>query len=85
MYFIQSYIKFLPDENVGFVIPVAGKQGLFAIGLGTTLSALRWNINEKIGHVVKLSQIDVDKPGNRWNDAKADQNGHLWAGKFNLP
>lgn len=68
------------DENVGFVIPVAGKQGVFVIGLGTTLAKLQWNLNEKTHQVIRLTTVDNDKPGNRWNDAKADINGYLWAG-----
>lgn len=66
---------------MSFVIPVAGQQGLFVIGLGTTLASLRWNLNENTHKVVGLATVDVDKPGNRWNDAKADSNGYLWAGK----
>lgn len=72
------------DEDVSFVIPVAGQQGLFAIGLGTTLSSLRWNLNEKTFKVVGLATVDHNKAGNRWNDAKADINGYLWAGKLTL-
>lgn len=69
------------DSEVSFVIPVRGQQGLFVIGLGTTLSSLRWNLNESTNKVVKLTTVDNNKPGNRWNDAKADSNGYLWAGK----
>ncbi|VVC39657.1 Hypothetical protein CINCED_3A001824 [Cinara cedri] len=68
------------DESVSFVVPVAGQQGLFVIGLGTTLASLRWNLNESTHKVVGLAAVDGDKPGNRWNDAKADNNGYLWAG-----
>lgn len=71
-------------EDVSFVIPVAGQQGLFVIGLGTTLSSLRWNLNEKTFKVVGLATVDRNKSGNRWNDAKADINGYLWAGKLNI-
>jgi len=70
------------DDNVGFVIPIAGEQGLFVIGLGTTLSSLRWNLNETTSKVVRLTTVDKDKPDNRWNDAKADNNGYLWAGEL---
>lgn len=66
---------------MGFVIPVAGKQGVFVIGLGTTLTKLQWNLNEKSHQVTRLITVDADKPGNRWNDGKADINGYLWAGK----
>lgn len=70
------------DDNVGFVIPIAGEQGLFVIGLGTTLTSLRWNLNETTSKVVRLTTVDKDKPDNRWNDAKADNNGYLWAGEL---
>lgn len=73
---------FCLDEPVGFVIPVADRQGIFLIGLGTTLASLQWNLNEKTHKVHKLITVDKDKPGNRWNDGKADNNGYLWAGKY---
>lgn len=71
------------DDDVSFVIPVAGQQGLFVIGLGTTLASLRWNLGESGDKkvVVGLATVDQNKAGNRWNDAKADINGYLWAGK----
>lgn len=69
------------DEDVSFVIAVSGQQGLFVIGLGTTLSSLRWNLGEKTFKVQGLATVDQAIPGNRWNDAKADINGYLWAGK----
>lgn len=74
-------MNFFLDEDVSFVIPVAGQQGLFVIGLGTTLASLRWNLNENTHKVVGLATVDHNKSGNRWNDAKADINGYLWAGK----
>lgn len=78
----KSVFNFFQDEEVSFVIPVAGQQGLFVIGLGTTLASLRWNLHENIYKVVKLAIVDHDKVGNRWNDAKADVNGYLWAGEY---
>lgn len=78
----KSVFNFFQDEEVSFVIPVAGQQGLFVIGLGTTLASLRWNLHENIYKVVELAIVDHDKVGNRWNDAKADVNGYLWAGKL---
>lgn len=69
------------DGEIGFVIPVADRQGLFIIGLGTKLAGLRWNLNETTYNVVGLATVDTGKTGNRWNDAKADNGGHLWAGK----
>ncbi|XP_025205532.1 regucalcin-like isoform X1 [Melanaphis sacchari] len=79
--FFQARLEHVQlDEEVSFVIPVAGQQGLFVIGLGTTLASLRWNLHENIHKVVELATVDHDKAGNRWNDAKADVNGYLWAG-----
>jgi len=70
------------DKNVGFVIPIAGVEGLFVVGLGTTLSTLRWDLNETTAsEVVGLTTVDEGKPDNRFNDAKADNHGHLWAGE----
>lgn len=69
------------DGDVGFVIPVVGYRDLFVVGLNTTLSSLRWKLDKKTYKVTGLTTVDEDKPGNRWNDAKADVNGNLWAGK----
>jgi len=66
------------------VIPVAGQQGLFVIGLGTTLASLRWNLLENTHKVVALAIVDQEQIGNRWNDAKADVNGYLWAGEWRI-
>jgi len=79
--YISYFNRIILDADVSFVIPVHGQQGLFVIGLGTTLASLRWNLNENTNRVVKLTTVDNNKPGNRWNDAKADTNGYLWAGK----
>lgn len=78
-------VKFaVSDEDVSFVIPVAGQQGLFVVGLGTTLASLRWNLNESTKNVVGLATVDQNKVGNRFNDAKADINGYLWAGMWSM-
>jgi sugar lactone lactonase YvrE len=30
-----------------------------------------------------LTRVEDDKPGNRFNDGKADPRGRLWAGNYN--
>ncbi|VVC39655.1 Six-bladed beta-propeller, TolB-like,SMP-30/Gluconolactonase/LRE-like region,Senescence marker [Cinara cedri] len=78
---VQKSLEYVQlNGEVGFVIPVAGRQGLFVVGIGTELSGLRWNLNETTCNVIGLATVDAEKTGNRWNDAKADNDGHLWAG-----
>nr|CAR31337.1 luciferin-regenerating enzyme [Suberites domuncula] len=66
-------------EKVGFVIPVEGSSNLLA-GIGTKLCL----VNRETGDIVEeLACVDGDKP-NRFNDAKCDANGRLWAGTMAL-
>ena len=47
------------------------------MGLGRTLSTLVWDT----GKIVRLSEVEHGTH-NRFNDAKCDANGRLWAGKL---
>ncbi|RUS90560.1 hypothetical protein EGW08_001648 [Elysia chlorotica] len=65
--------KMTLDGTVGFVIPC--ETGGYVVGLNRTLSHLDWNTKE----VTPLLEVD-DGTKNRFNDAKCDALGRLWAG-----
>ena len=64
----------LTDEDVGFVIP--RKVGGFVTGLGRKLCLLDWSS----GEVTTLHEVEKKGIKNRFNDAKCDPSGRLWAG-----
>ncbi len=55
---------------------VPRKSGGFVVGIRGALAALDEN-----GAITKLVALD-NKPGNRFNDAKADSTGRLWIGSM---
>jgi len=60
---------------VSFIIPHWIGGGSYVIGLGQTVSSLDWD-----GTVTKvLCEVDQGKE-TRFNDAKCDASGRLWAG-----
>ena len=66
-------INFL-DNTVSFIIP-RSSGGTYVVGLGQTLSSLHWDsASTKI-----LCEVDQGKE-TRFNDAKCDASGRLWAG-----
>ena len=75
IFILLSLPTCVADDDVGFVIP--RKTGGFVIGLGRKLSLLDWDSGE-----VSQTLHEVQKKGikNRFNDAKCDPSGRLWAG-----
>jgi len=67
--------------GVSFVIPVEGMPGQFVISTQRTLVLMEWD-----GHspnptrLTNLLTVEPGTPGNRFNDAKCDALGRLWAG-----
>lgn len=62
------------DNSVSFIIP-RSSGGTYVIGLGQTLSSLDWDsASTKV-----LCEVDQGKE-TRFNDAKCDAFGRLWAG-----
>jgi sugar lactone lactonase YvrE len=61
-------------HRVGFVVPRDG--GGFVIGTERGLAV--WDHEE--GGLTWIANPEQDKPGNRFNDAKCDPRGRLWAG-----
>jgi sugar lactone lactonase YvrE len=66
--------KWTLPTRVGFAVPRAG--GGFVIG--TECGLATWD--ENTGAQTPLDHPEKDKPGNRFNDAKCDPEGRLWAG-----
>lgn len=68
------------DDSVGFVVPC--RKGGCIIGLGRTLSHYDWDTKK----TTVLHEVDKGTR-NRFNDAKCDPTGRLWAGTmgFILP
>ncbi len=67
----------LPDR-VGFAVPRAA--GGFLVGLGPKIVA--WEPEK--GVLQSIVHPEADIPGNRFNDAKCDPQGNLWAGTMAL-
>jgi len=63
---------------VSFIIP-RSVSGSYVIGLGQTVSSLDWDSAK----TEVLCEVDQDK-ATRFNDAKCDASGRLWAGKHLL-
>lgn len=72
-----SFFNSLLDDpdGVSFIIPKS--RGDYVIGLGRSLAFLDWNT----ATVQKLVEVEQGTK-NRFNDAKCDASGRLWAGKI---
>ncbi|XP_006903484.1 PREDICTED: regucalcin-like, partial [Elephantulus edwardii] len=57
------------------------KRGTYVVAVGTCLGLLDW----ATGQVQWLSQVDKDKPNNRFNDGKVDPVGRFVAGTMPEP
>lgn len=64
------------DQPIGAVVPRS--RGGFVVTLRDGFGFL----DEKTGSVEVAAQAEVDRPENRFNDAKCDAAGRLWSGSF---
>ncbi|CAD6207149.1 GSCOCG00010136001-RA-CDS [Cotesia congregata] len=73
---------YLKCGSVGFAIPVANKKNTFITACGTNLIQVSWDpATDDLDPKVKfISQVDVGVSDTRFNDAKVDPAGRLWAG-----
>lgn len=73
MFFTIDFWFDITDDTVSFIVPQ--KSGGYLIGLGRTISHIDW----ETGQTKVLHEVDQGTK-NRFNDAKCDPKGRLWAG-----
>lgn len=69
--------------TAGFVVPLEGQPGTFVTGLKKRLVLTTWDGQSEQPQVVEnVAEVDTEpgKENHRFNDAKADPSGRLWAG-----
>lgn len=64
---------------VSMAIPVEGEEDLYVVGLGNTISAIRWSPSDPDVHTVKPTVLHATNDF-QFNDAKCDPRGRLWTG-----
>lgn len=62
-------------DTVGFIVPRQGNADEYLLGLGQTISKLDW----QTGNCEEIVRVE-DGYSTRFNDAKCDPLGNLWAG-----
>jgi gluconolactonase len=72
-------------DVIGFIIPVQGNNKHFILGTDTKVSLVEWDGKSAKGKLVSIvGQVEKDKVNTRFNDAKADPKGRLYAGTMRL-
>ncbi|XP_013139357.1 PREDICTED: regucalcin-like [Papilio polytes] len=68
--------------RVSFIISVEGESNHFVVGVERKLLIIKWDGEEgsEIEIVKELVEVDSESPTNRFNDAKVDPKGRLFAG-----
>lgn len=75
----------LIGDSVSVIIPMLGRKHRFIIGKGRELAMLKWTGQNTTSPLIQtFTSVDQDKPGNRFNDGKADAIGRLWIGTMGL-
>ena len=65
-------------SRIGTVVPQDQTHAMVALEDGI------YKINTKTGELSQLSDVESDKPFNRFNDGKCDPMGRLWVGSMNF-
>lgn len=65
-------------SKIGTVVPKNSDEAIVALQDGVYI------LNTKTGDISLLSDIESDKPQNRFNDGKCDPSGRLWVGSMAL-
>jgi pyruvate kinase len=74
---VQGY----KHTTISFIIPVEDSDNKFVIGAGLKVVLIRWDgRSQEAQPELILGEVDLSKPDNRFNDAKADRKGRLWLG-----
>lgn len=72
-------------DVIGFVVPVKNTPDQFILGTMTNLTLIKWNGTSANGEILRvLGTVEHDKINTRFNDAKADPKGRLFAGTMRL-
>lgn len=71
---VENIHNFSPDI-VTFIIPNASDDDLFIVSKNNHVSRLKWSTKD----LTSLMSVE-DNQGTRFNDAKCDSRGRLWAG-----
>lgn len=74
----KNNTTYIVPSRVGTVVPAAAKKAVVALEDGIYTLDLMSNT------VTLLSNVESDKPENRFNDGKCDPNGNLWVGSMHL-
>lgn len=65
-----------------FIIPIEGRPNHYVVGLDRRVVEIEWSGDDDTAKEVKtVVEVDAHDPQNRFNDAKADPRGRLFAGK----
>jgi sugar lactone lactonase YvrE len=68
--------SFVLPSNIGTVVPKNNEEAIVALQDGVYI------VNTATGDISLLSDIESDKPQNRFNDGKCDPSGRLWVGSM---
>lgn len=70
---------------IGFIVPVKSNNQQFVLGAGTKLTLVEWDGKSAKGKFIRdIAEVEKDKVNTRFNDAKADPKGRLFAGTMRL-
>ena len=70
--------SFSTPSMVGTVVPAAGNEAIIALVDGIYM------IDTENGSIKPFSDVEADKPGNRFNDGKCDPAGRFWVGSMHF-
>lgn len=85
----QSLNFYIPPEdstladNIGFIVPIAGKLDNYVIGVGTRICEIKWIPPSATFEIVQTLTDVGNTAINRMNDGKADRKGRLYFGTMN--
>ncbi|RVE43645.1 hypothetical protein evm_011685 [Chilo suppressalis] len=69
------------DGKTTFIIPVEGRKHHFVVGLDRKVVEVQWSGEDDAATLLRtVAVVDEQCPNNRFNDAKADPKGRLFAG-----
>ncbi|XP_014272017.1 regucalcin [Halyomorpha halys] len=78
--YTQQHTSIKLNDTISVIIPVQGRSTEFIVGYGKKISLLSWDGISDVYTIHHKFEVDRDKPGNRFNDGKADHQGRLWVG-----